>query len=528
MDFVYNDKDTTVRTTEGRLRGFYAGGLYQFRGIKYADAKRFEAPQRVQPWDGIKDATSYGYCCTGATFPKNLPMDEISMGHRFWPESEHCQYLNIWTQSLDPKAARPVMVWIHGGGYEEGSSLDLEVFDGSSTALAQDVVFVSLNHRLNVFGHLDVSDFGPQYANSVNAGLADLVAALEWIRDNIAAFGGDPGNVTLFGHSGGGGKISALMQVPAAEGLFHKAIIMSGIIPDDNPLVRTEVPARELVLEIMKELGLCEGEFECFLRCPEVPLVRATRRACQNITARGGQVGWGPRKNDWYLGFAGYNPVTEFSKKIPVINGNCITEFQMPIPIENTRNCNSVQRENYVKTVLGEEKGAQLLDIFRKAYPGVNEVYAPQTDTFFRQGSLAYLHAKADASSAPVWSYMVTYESDFRGGTMAYHGTELPYAFHNTDMVPSTFASGKEEAKRLEKIFSDCFAAFARTGDPNIPELPYWPPCKDGHITNMIIDRKCEVRTDHEEELQAFLLKALPPVPPDFFGPKDTDERWPY
>ena len=539
--FVYNDRETVVRTREGLVRGFKNDGVYQFRGIKYADAKRFEAPVRCKVWEGIKDATTYGYNCTGADLPKKLPMDEIMMGHRFWPESEHCQYINVWTGSLDEDAKKPVMVYIHGGGYIEGSAIELDIFDGCSTVKAQDVVFVSLNHRLGVFGHLDVSDFGPQYKNSVNAGLEDIVTALQWLQDNIAAFGGDPGNVTLFGHSGGGGKISALMQVPAAEGLFHKAIIMSGIIPDDNPLVKTAVPPIEVVCEIMKELGIIsrerasvsvdaelEAAFERLLSCPEVPLARAVRRACRNIVARGGEVGWGPKKNHWYMGFAGFNPVTEFSKKIPVINGNGLTEFQMPIPLENTRSLSISERESYVKSLFGEEKGARLLELFRKAYPGVNEVYAPQCDTFFRQGSLSFMHAKADASDAPLYSYMVALESDFKGGTMASHGTELPYVFNNTDMVPSTETDGGVVTRRLEKQFSDAFAAFARTGDPNTPSLPYWPPCREGHITNMIFGRECRVMTDHEEELQKYLLEIAPPMPPDFFGRPEDDERWPY
>ncbi len=541
--FVYNDKDTVAKTKEGMLRGFKAGGVYQFRGIKYADARRFEAPQRVKPWEGIKDATIYGYICPGDNLPRQLYMSEIDMFHRYWAESEHCQYLNVWTASLDRKAKKPVMVWIHGGGYIDGSSIELEVFDGCSLVKAHDVVFVSLNHRLNVLGFMDASNFGPQYKNSANAGLADIVMALEWVKDNIASFGGDPDNVTIFGHSGGGGKVSALMQVPAAEGLFHKAIIMSGIIPDDNMLVETDVPPTQIVAEIAKELGLLDAGFEAgaggvspelaaaferLLVCPEIPLERAVRRACRKIVARGGKIGWGPKKNHWYMGFAADNPVTEFSKKIPVMNGNGITEFGMPDGLKDRRSMTKAQKEAYVKGLLGEENGSKLLQLFRSAYPNVSEVYAPAYDTFFRWDTLRYLKAKSAASTAPVYSYIMALESDFNGGTISCHGSELPYAFHNTALVPSTQTGGGRVTKRLERQISGAFAAFAKTGDPNIPELPYWPPCKDGHITNMVFDRKCAVYTDNEQVLQECIREVIPATVIDFFGPETEPERWLY
>ena len=526
--FAYSDQDTVVRTKEGLLRGFKNDGIYQFRGIKYADAKRFEVPVRCTPWEGIREATVYGYCCTGAEQPKKAPVGELSMGHRYWPESEHCQYLNIWTGNLDVQSHKPVMVWIHGGGYSEGSSIDFEIFDGFNTAKIQDVVFVSLNHRLNVFGHLDVSDFGKKYQNSVNAGLEDIVVALEWIKDNIEAFGGDPENVTIFGHSGGGGKVSALMQVPSAEGLFQRAVIMSGIIPDDNVLVKTEVPAKEIVLEIMKELGLKEDEFEKFLRCPEIPLVRAVRRACRNIVKRGGVIGWGPKKNGWYLGDIGTNEVCEFSKKIPTMVGNAITEFLVPDNLKNKKNMTAEEKESYIQSIYGKEKGNGLLERFRKAYPEVNEVYAAQYDTFFRKDTLRYLKVKSQSSSAPVFSYIMALESDFNGGTISSHGSELPYVFHNTDLVPAIETDGGKTTKCLEKQFSDAFAAFARNGNPNIDSLPEWPACKEGHISNMVFDRECHVYTDHEQELLDYVLQLNPPMKIDFYGENEEKELWPY
>jgi para-nitrobenzyl esterase len=218
--FIYGD-DTVVQTKEGKLRGFFFRGVYQFHGITYATAERFCMPQRVKAWEGVRDAVSYGPVCPIEANPQ--PSGEVYIPHRFWPQSENCQSLNIWTTQLSREARKPVFVWLHGGGFSDGSSIEQVAYEGDSLAKNGDVVVVTLNHRLNLLGFLDMSSFGEKYRNSVNAGIADLVAALEWIRDNIASFGGDPSNVTICGQSGGGGKVQTLLQTPSAAGLFTSA-----------------------------------------------------------------------------------------------------------------------------------------------------------------------------------------------------------------------------------------------------------------------------------------------------------------
>ena len=186
-----------VDTVAGKVRGYYFDDTYIFQGIKYADARRFQMPKPVEHWDGIKDAWGYGYA--SLTPFKDRCGEEITVPHRYWPQDEECQYLNVWTQSLDPKAKKPVMVWLHGGGFLFGSAVELACTDGLELCKYGDVVTVSLNHRLNILGFLDVSAYGDEkFANSGNVGMADIVTALEWIRDNIAQFGGDPDNVTIF------------------------------------------------------------------------------------------------------------------------------------------------------------------------------------------------------------------------------------------------------------------------------------------------------------------------------------------
>ena len=201
-----------VETKYGKYRGYKYGNIYNFFGMTYAKAKRFMMPEEPDSWEGIRDATNFGN--VAPLLQHSVGAD--SMRRRFWPEGENCQVLNVWTPTLDRNAKKPVLVWIHGGGYFGGSSLNHECYDGYELSEFGDCVVVNLNHRLNVLGYMDLSAFGEKYHNSVNAGNADLVAALKWIRDNIEGFGGDPGNVTICGQSGGGGKVTALMQMPCA------------------------------------------------------------------------------------------------------------------------------------------------------------------------------------------------------------------------------------------------------------------------------------------------------------------------
>ena len=198
--FVCSKTDPIVETKPGKIRGFRINTTYTFHGIHYAEADRFQMPQPIKPWTGIKDALAYGYVCP--LLKQDEPNMEVLVPHRYWPQNEHCQNLNIWTQSLDPDAKKPVMVWLHGGGFSAGSSIEHVAYEGDHLSEFGDVVVVSVNHRLNILGYLDLSPFSEKYKNSANAGNADMVAALQWIHDNIANFGGDPENVTIFGSSG--------------------------------------------------------------------------------------------------------------------------------------------------------------------------------------------------------------------------------------------------------------------------------------------------------------------------------------
>ena len=252
--------DIAIASTQsGRVQGFVKSGIQTFRGVPYATAARFAPPTAPQSWDGVRPALSYGNICpqpvsAGLSEPQTFLSD-----WRFWPQSENCLNLNVWTPALDEQK-RPVMVWFHGGGFFSGSSMELPVYDGENLSRMGDVVVVSVNHRLNILGFLDLSAYGEQYQSSGNAGLQDLVAALEWVRDNAAAFGGDPDNVTIFGQSGGGGKVSTLLGAPSAAGLFDKAIIMSGAMGGPEGRAGLQDLARRVTERTFVRAGLEPGD----------------------------------------------------------------------------------------------------------------------------------------------------------------------------------------------------------------------------------------------------------------------------
>src|SRR5208337_637545 len=239
---VVSDKGAIVETTAGKVRGYTHKGIYTFKGIPYAASTggdmRFMPPGKVTPWAGVRSSLQYGFVSpqSGWTGPAGDEMAFLVSWDRGL-QGEDCLRVNVWTENINDHGKRPVMVWLHGGGFQTGSSQELKSYDGENLA-RRGVVLVSINHRLGMLGYLDLSAYGERYAHSANAGMLDIVAALEWVRENIANFGGDPGNVTIFGQSGGGGKVGTLMAMPAARGLFHKASIQSG------SFLRAVVPER--------------------------------------------------------------------------------------------------------------------------------------------------------------------------------------------------------------------------------------------------------------------------------------------
>lgn len=500
--FICNTTDTVVHTKAGALRGFCHDGIFKFYGIKYADAKRFQSPTEVEPWKGIRDALGYGYVCPMLRSP-TPGTGELRCPHRYWPADENCQYLNIWSPALDKNAKKPVMVWLHGGGYAEGSSIEQLAYDGTRLAAFGDVVVVTLNHRLNILGFLDLSPYGKKYANSANAGLEDIVYALRWVRDNIAGFGGDPENVTLFGQSGGGGKITSLLQSPDADGLFHKGIIQSGVfdrswkgsaangkIPDD----RQQRDSRPIVKALLSELGLTDaGALETV---PYAALAAAYNKVSPGIAAQGGYVGNAPLPGGFYRGDPLEVGFTEHAKTIPVIVGSVIDEFKGFAPTANER----IEKDGrgVIAAVYGEQNADRMIGLFHKAYPDKSLRDLADLDGLFRIPDIRYLKLRAEQCTAASYSYLFTVDFAIDGGNGAWHCSEIPFVFHNAASTPYASLPGGDV---LEAQMCSAWVSFARTGDPNHDGIPVWPAVRKGDEACMLFDLTCAVRHNHDHAL---------------------------
>ncbi len=466
--FICTEDYPVVKTTRGKIRGYVLDETFMYRGIRYAKAKRFMMPEPVDPWEGIKDAHDYGYICPECGRPE--PYQDFLLPRRHWPDSEHCQYLNIWTQSLEDKARRPVMVWLHGGGFSAGSSLDLFAYDGEELSRRGNVVVVTLNHRVNLLGFLNLSAYGEKYKDSANVGMADIVAALQWIHDNIAEFGGDPDNVTIFGQSGGGGKVTTLMQMPAADGLYHKAIVQSGVLGDKMKMTRGQslVTADKLV----HKLGLTKENISAIETMDYRTIADAANAVAMEETGIGVSFGWAPVPGDDYPG----DPVDVGFRKenahIPMIVGTIIKEFEKG-PVGNKALWNDEQRMAVIRERAGQ-KAKRLADLFAKAYPEMDQAYAAAVDGAFRPATVRYLEQRIHDAQAPVYNYVFTFESTFKGGMIIGHSCEIPFVFGNAAFTETLCKDGVTE--RLQNQMCNAWINFAYTGNPNHRELPLWKP----------------------------------------------------
>lgn len=501
QQFEYGE-NTIVATDKGKIKGYGHRGLLIFKGIPYAKARRFHAPEQVEAWEGVLDATSYGYVCPLLDMGK--PMGEVMVPHRYWVMDEDCQNLNIWTPGCDG-GKRPVMVWLHGGGFEAGSSIEQIAYEGENMSLLGQVVVVSINHRLNVLGYCDLSDFGEEYANSGNAGTDDIIASLAWVQRNIAAFGGDPDNVTVFGQSGGGAKVTTLLQSPAADGLFAKGINMSGVI---GPMLADAVGSgRELAEAMMKDLGIqAVGELE---KVPYPRLAESYKKVREVLRAKGKYVGGCPHPNAYYAGEPVTNGFRRETAHVPLMVGSVFGEFGAFMPSRQDRS--KMSREDGVQAViavLGEEAAGELLPIFEKTYPNRNPVDILLLDFIFRQPEISYIRQRS-ALNQSTWSYL--FEQDFRidGGRVAWHCSDIPYFFHNAELVPNTQMSGVEKLE--EQIFRSVMA-FAYTGNPNNDTIPNWKASTPDEEHTILFSEDTKVVTNHDHELIPLVAKHIGPL----------------
>lgn len=502
-----------VQVQSGKLRGFRDGKTTIFLGIPYAEAARFELPKPVKPWDNIKSAQAWGPVCPipQMTAPGN---DEFVFPHRYWVENEHCQVLNIWTQDLAPTTRKPVMVWLHGGGFTNGSSMEGYAYDGKNLSEFGDVVVVSINHRLNIIGTLDLSAYGAQYAQSRYTGTVDLVAALQWIQDNIANFGGDAGSVTLFGQSGGGSKAARMLHTPAAKGLFHKVICESGggEVLTDQDVEKNIKTAQAIAAATLANLNLTSDQIDTLKTIPYAELLAAGNAALKVVAQQTStpRLGWNPVADDQYITRA----FCDWTSNIPVMSGSVFSEFRSNLVTGANKNAWSQQEsDDHLKATYGDKKDA-VVAAFKQSFPRKKV----QDVIYFSMPNTRMIAAKREAGKAPVYNYLFVYEYPVNGGITAFHTAEIAFVFHNLSEPHLQIATGNAPAGyKLQDTVSQAWVNFARTGNPSQPGLE-WKPFTATNPQTMVFDIVSECRNLQYDNLATLLSSQsgfpTPPAPP--------------
>jgi para-nitrobenzyl esterase len=502
-------QNVVADTSRGRVRGLNNDGIRTFKGIPYGAAtdgpNRFREAQAPVPWKGVRDALAYGPMC-----PQEVPprpsfaaswAADAAMG-------EDCLVLNIWTPALRDHHKRPVMVWIHGGGFSSGSGGD-PVYDGTNLARKGDVVVVTLNHRLNIFGHLYLARLGgTEYAESGNLGVLDLVVALRWLHTNIAEFGGDPANVTIFGQSGGGAKVSTLMAMPQTRGLFHRAIVQSGshldgLSPDE---------ANAYALIFLKAADIPVNDLPRLQKIPYDHLLAAQRKI---MRAPGPRPNFSPVVDGKFLPRPPWTPDgPPNSASVPMMIGTTRTETTALIGAGDPSafSLDDAALRKKLSGWIAPNDIERVIAGFRKSVPEASPsdlFFAITTARRVRQQAWLQAERKAAQNSGAVWLYELDWPTPVDGGKWeSPHSLDLAFVFDNVARSESMVGRGSEPGALADQM-SAAWLAFARTGNPNNKAAPSWAPFRPPERATMVFNVKSRAVNDFRGD-ERQLLASLP------------------
>ncbi|MEZ5708536.1 MAG: carboxylesterase family protein [Blastomonas sp.] len=506
-----------VGTAEGAIQGVKNDGIDAFLGIAYAAApigeRRFMPPEPPRPWQGIWDATALGAPCMQMNYLEREYRDPVFTRQMqlLFPtltekktDNEDCLFLNVWTPAAGDGGSRPVMLWIHGGGYAYGSG-GWPAYDGRNLAARGDVVVVTVNHRLNAFGYLPLAEkFGDAYAQSGNLGQLDLIRALQWVQDNIASFGGDPGNVTIMGESGGGSKVSHLLATPSARGLFHKAIIQSGAgIEAADP-----VEMQMLSDELLADLGVTSEEE---LRAvPAEQLLDSASAIVARVHKGYNSPNFRPVLDGVVMPRHPFTPdAPEMARDIPVMigwNKDEMTFFNASQPWFGKLDEAGFER---LVTAFGPH-GKALAKAYRTANPGysLSHIANRAMAASFIDRTYQLADRKADQGGAPVYVYRLDWETPVNHGDLkSPHMLEIPLMFDNVEQG-RPFVGPGTEPQVIADMMSDAWIAFARSGTPATGRLPKWEAYDSGNRMVMLFDLKPRMASDPEGIIREALATA--------------------
>ena len=500
---LFIGEDIAVANTQyGRVRGYILDDIYQFKGIPYgastAGENRFMPPQPPEPWEGVRAALLYGESAPQVVGYDRRPESYAGFVDHWNYDliGEDCLRLNVWTPALDA-GKRPVLVWLHGGGFSSGNAIEQDGYGGENLARYGDVVCVSVNHRLNSLGYTDFAGVGGEkYLHSGNVGMLDIIASLQWVHDNIANFGGDPGNVTIMGQSGGGAKVCDVISMPSAKGLVHKAVALSG----NATSATSQASSKAVGAAILKTV---KGDVKKLQQMPWEEYYALAHKVAAEV---GG--GFSPVADGEVLPTDGFFK-DDVAKNVPLMLCTTSSEFALSKENLELENIDFAGAVAMVRDQFGQANAENILKAYQAAFPAKKPIELVNLTVAQRKNVLATADAKY-AQGTPVYLAWFDYNAPLFGGRIrAFHCSDICYWFKNTDLMV-THTGGGAEPRGVSDQMSAALLAFMRTGNPNCPEIPQWPAYTPEDAPTMIFDVKSEVKNAPDRAALALMADFNP------------------